>query len=153
MGLTLLKSEILIYNYTSHSVPPKKFFEKIINFSLKQLKEKEKISLALVFVDSFAIKKLNSYWRKKDYPPTVLSFPLKEKKKEELDGVKILGDIFLCPSEIEKQAKERNLNLRDFYLMLLVHSLLHLYGFTHETERKQRQMEKLEKLIISLIKF
>ena len=94
----VLKTEILIYNLSGKRIPSKKFLNDLIKKALILLKEKNKVHLALVFIDSEASQKLNKHWRNKNTATTVLSFPLKENLPSKLlEKEKILGDIFLCP--------------------------------------------------------
>ena len=138
----VFKPEVLIYNLDRQNIPSKRFFCSIIEKSLIVLKEKKRIVLSLIFVDSQNIRRLNNYWRGKDKETTVLSFPFEEE---------ILGDIFLCPKEIKRQVKRFNMSLNSFYQKLVVHSLLHLYGYTHDKKSDRLKMERLEKNILKTI--
>jgi len=138
----VFKPEVLIYNLDRQNIPSKRFFCSIIEKSLIVLKEKKRIVLSLIFVDSQNIRRLNNYWRGKDKETTVLSFPFEEE---------ILGDIFLCPKEIKRQVKRFNMSLDSFYQKLVVHSLLHLYGYTHDKKSDRLKMERLEMNILKTI--
>jgi len=138
----VFKPEVLIYNLDKQNIPSKRFFYDTIEKSLIVLKETRKISLSLIFVDSQNIRRLNNYWRGKNKETTILSFSSDDK---------ILGDIFLCPEEIKKQVKKFNLSLDSFYQKLVVHSLLHLYGYTHNKKKDGLKMECLEDKILQSI--
>lgn len=138
----VFKPEVLIYNLDKQNIPSKRFFCGIIEKSLTVLKERKKIALSLIFVDSESIRRLNNYWRGKNKETTVLSFSFDEE---------VLGDIFLCPEEIKKQVKRFNLSLDSFYQKLVVHSLLHLYGYTHDKKKDRLKMEYLENKILQAI--
>jgi probable rRNA maturation factor len=138
----VFKPEVLIYNLDKQNIPSKRFFCGIIEKSLIVLKERRKIALSLIFVDSQSIRRLNNYWRGKNKETTVLSFSFDEE---------MLGDIFLCPEEIKKQVKRFNLSLDSFYQKLVVHSLLHLYGYTHDKKKDRLKMERLEDKILRAI--
>ena len=148
----VLKTEILIYNLSGKRIPSKKFLNDLIKKVLILLKEKNKVHLALVFIDSEASQKLNKHWRNKNTATTVLSFPLKENLPSKLlEKEKILGDIFLCPEEIENQARKTKISVLFFYKTLIVHSLLHLYGYSHHQKKEAQKMEILENKIIGLL--
>lgn len=138
----VFKPEVLIYNLDKQKIPSKRFFCGIIEKSLIVLKERRKIALSLIFVDSQSIRRLNNYWRGKNKETTVLSFSFDEE---------MLGDIFLCPEEIKKQVKKFNLSLDSFYQKLVVHSLLHLYEYTHDKKKDRLKMEHLENKILQVI--
>lgn len=148
----VLKTEILIYNLSGRRIPSRKFLNDLIQEVLIFLKEKNKIHLALVFIDPNASRKLNKHWRNKNTATTVLSFPLKENLPLKLlEKEKALGDIFLCPQEIEDQAKKAKIPVLFFYKKLIVHSLLHLYGYSHNQKKEAQKMEILENKIIDLL--
>lgn len=138
----VFKPEVLIYNLDRQNIPSKRFFCSIVEKSLIVLKERKRIVLSLIFIDSQNIRRLNNYWRGKNKKTTVLSFSFKEE---------MLGDIFLCSSEIKAQAKIFDISLESFYQKLIVHSLLHLYGYTHDKKSDRLKMERLENTILRKI--
>jgi probable rRNA maturation factor len=75
-------------------------------------------------------RQLNLSYRKKDYPTDVLSFPLNEKLP---DGFYV-GDIFICYPLAREQAKENHLTVEQELLTLMLHGILHLVGYDHETD-------------------
>ncbi|MDD3156110.1 MAG: rRNA maturation RNase YbeY [Candidatus Pacebacteria bacterium] len=107
---------------------------------LKILKDKKikNISFSLILIDNDEAKKLNKDFRNKDKIPDVLSFPFNEKE----GNTTILGDIFITPKELKKKY-----TLRDGYLKLLIHGLLHLLGYDHIQDKDFAKMEKLETII------
>lgn len=146
------KIEILIYNLSKEKVPSKKFFEDLVSKTLKILKEKDKVSLSLVFIEAITSQQLNNYWRYKNSVASVLTFPLQDNLSKQLfNKEKILGDIFLCPEKIKEQAKEFKISLTSFYKKITIHSLLHLYGYSHSQEKEAQKMEKLENKILTLL--
>ncbi|MCP4805666.1 MAG: rRNA maturation RNase YbeY [Proteobacteria bacterium] len=81
--------------------------------------------LSLVVCSDAAIQRLNAAWRQKDQPTDVLSFPQ--------DHEVILGDLVVSLDTCARQAAERGYSVRDEARVLLVHGLLHLLGYDHET--------------------
>lgn len=145
--------EIFIYNLTKEAIPSPNFFQRIIKKTLKLLNERKKITLSLIFINSRQSRQLNNHWRNKNKATTVLSFPLSDNVLSNLTkNEKMLGDIFLCPAEIKKQAKEYNIPRNFFYKKLIIHSLLHLYGYTHKKKEDKLNMENLENKILLNIK-
>ena len=148
----VFKPEVLIYNLDKQNIPSKRFFCSIVEKSLVKIGERKKIALSLIFVNSQNIRRLNNYWRGKNKATTVLSFPLNEiLVMESVEKEKILGDIFLCPEEIKKQVKKFDISLDSFYQKLVVHSILHLYGYVHDKKKDKMKMERLENKILQAI--
>ena len=76
---------------------------------------------------------LNREHRGKDEPTDVLSFPIDE--DDDLDGVtRLLGDVVICVPVAERQAAEQGVEPGDELVDLLVHGVLHLLGYDHETD-------------------
>ncbi len=120
--------------------------------------------LSLVFASSVAVKKLNTQYRGKDTTTDVLSFPLHEfmgrpslfkgaalkAKQEGMDF--LLGDIVIDPIVAQRQAKEFNHDLSQEIRRLIVHGLLHLVGYDHETTPyERRKMSKAENNLMQSI--
>ncbi len=93
----------------------------------------KRYTLSLSFVGPTRAQKLNQTYRKKDYTPNVLSFPLDE----------TTGEIVICPNIAVKEAHEYNLSVPGYIAFLYIHGLLHLKGHDHSPE-----MERLEKRFV-----
>jgi len=100
--------------------------------------------LSVLICDDEAIRALNARWRDKDEPTDVLSFPQ--------DDEVVLGDLVIAVETAARQAAERDHDLRSELRILLVHGLLHLLGYDHETgpadlaemmDAEQRLMQRL----------
>lgn len=89
--------------------------------------------LSLVLCDDAFIHALNRAWRHVDAPTDVLSFAMHEGEDADLHG-ELLGDIVISLDTAARQAAERGHGLRDEVRVLLVHGLLHLLGYDHETD-------------------
>lgn len=114
--------------------------------------------VSVSFVDNNEIQKLNKLYRDKDTPTDVLSFPLSENDKYDINeetGFVILGDVVISLEMAVKQAEMFGHSLEREVGFLTVHSMLHLLGYDHETslldERIMREKEEevLDKLGIS----
>ena len=98
-------------------------------------------------VDAEEGLQLNRDYRSKDYATNVLSFPY------DVDPV-VCGDLVLCAPVVAREAAEQNKSLTAHYAHLIVHGLLHLQGYDHETgERQARQMEDRERTILAALGF
>lgn len=88
------------------------------------------------------VQSLNARFRGKDKPTNVLSFPALERLAA--DTPQMLGDIVLAQETIEREAAEQGVAAAHHLQHLVVHGLLHLLGFDHETEAEAREMEGIE---------
>ena len=112
--------------------------------------EGEAPALACVALSSdAAVRELNRQYRGKDKATNVLSFPAPEmpgeaRGDEGARGPEPLGDIVIAYETVKLEAAEQGLDLADHFQHLVVHGLLHLLGFDHETDAEAAEMEGLE---------
>lgn len=125
---------------------------------LKYEKFLDDAEISVTFLDNKEIRNLNRDYREKDKSTDVLSFPLGENGVYDLNnetGAYLLGDIVISLETALKQAIVYGHSLEREIGFLTVHSMLHLLGYDHETDkleaRKMREKEEavLEKLGIS----
>jgi probable rRNA maturation factor len=100
--------------------------------------------IALLFTSDDAIAEINAEWRGKAKPTNVLSFPAPEDMPVPDGEPRPLGDIVLAHGVIARESAEQGKTLRDHTAHLIVHGVLHLLGFDHETEEEAHEMERLE---------
>ncbi len=92
--------------------------------------------------DDATVRDLNARYRGKDKPTNVLSFSAPDGVAQGLPVA--LGDIVLAQETVEREAIEQGIPLAHHLQHLVVHGLLHLLGFDHETETEAEEMEGIE---------
>ena len=107
------------------------------------------------FVDNEEIRSLNSKFRNKDIETDVLSFPLGEDGKWDINhdtGAYQLGDIVISVEKAYEQAEVYGHSLQREIGFLTVHSMLHLLGYDHENGglERVRMREKEEEALSNL---
>jgi probable rRNA maturation factor len=109
-------------------------------------------ALSIVFTDDKEICKLNSDFRGKPKPTDVLSFP-QEQSRSRRRKSEILGDVVISVQTARRQAREYATTLRDELLRLIIHGVLHLVGYEHESVSKAERlkMERLEARLLELL--
>ena len=91
--------------------------------------------VCLVLADDALQRRLNREFRGRDKSTNVLSF----------DGAPAaLGDVVLALETIAAEAEAQGKPLADHVAHLVVHGVLHLLGYDHETQGQARSMERLE---------
>jgi len=101
--------------------------------SLEALGKSEQ-SATIVFVSDEAIKTLNRKFRGKNYATDVLSFP-SEAEVFEVDQQKHLGEVVISVQRAAAQARDNDLSFSNELKQLILHGLLHLAGYDHETDK------------------
>lgn len=103
--------------------------------------------VTLRFVEPEEGQSLNHDYRGKEYATNVLSFPY------EIEPV-IAGDLVICAAVVEREAAEQGKTLEAHYAHLVVHGILHLQGYDHETgEDDALIMEGKERTILAQLGF
>ena len=89
--------------------------------------------VTVVFVSDGAMRELNRRWRGKRGTTDVLSFPAGQEEFEKGDGAS-LGDVVISMEQAARQAAEHGLEFENEVEQLILHGLLHLCGYDHETD-------------------
>lgn len=111
--------------------------------------------ISVTFVDNEQIHELNKLHRKIDAPTDVLSFPMGENGKYDIDpatNAQILGDVVISMEKAEEQAARFGHSLQREVGYLTAHSVLHLLGYDHEKNgiERVRMREKEEQVMSQL---
>jgi probable rRNA maturation factor len=108
------------------------------------------ILLGIVLTDDSEQRDLNRTWRGRDSPTNVLSFALTDPDGKVPQGAPVLlGDVVLAFETVAREAAEQRKILADHLAHLVVHGVLHLLGFDHESEAEAAIMEARETEILA----
>ena len=126
-------------------LPSAKLFERWVTAALDAANQSRQ-ELTLRITDQAEIHALNRTYRGKDKPTNVLSFPF-----ESIPGIDddTLGDVVICKSVVESEAKEQNMPLLAHWAHIVIHGILHLCGYNHISDEEADQMESLEIKVLS----
>ena len=131
--------------------------ETLCTFALEYQDVPSNAEVSITFVDDEEIAALNSEYRGKEGPTDVLSFECDALDDEFMlfeddqfeEPVITLGDIVIAPDVAARQCLEYGTTFSQEISLLLVHGLLHLFGYDHMVEEEAVVMEGLEKEILS----
>ncbi|MCZ2158069.1 rRNA maturation RNase YbeY [Bartonella sp. 220] len=122
--------------------------EKILKTTMHHVSLDNVISeISLLFTDNKHMAQINAQWRNKNKPTNVLSFPAYPLKAGDPPGP-MLGDIIIAQETVALEAKKEGKLFQDHLAHMIVHGLLHLLGYNHETDDEAHHMEKLEREIL-----
>lgn len=88
--------------------------------------------ISLVMTDNTQIQRLNKTYRGIDKPTNVLAFPMQEGQFADITPG-LLGDVVISCETAQKEADDANITFLERMSQLLIHGILHLMGFDHET--------------------
>ena len=113
------------------------------------------VEVSVAFVSDAEMAKWNESYRGKQGPTDVLSFPAgtqwqrkqipsdarKQRKSSEVQE-RYLGDIAIAPETARRYAKQSGRSLNVELRILMLHGVLHLMGYDHESDNGQ--MNRIE---------
>ena len=108
--------------------------------------------VSVTFANNEQIHELNKMHRNVDAPTDVLSFPMGEDGKYDIDpatNAKILGDIVISMEKAVEQAERFGHTLQREVGYLTAHSMLHLLGYDHEEPLEKVHMRDKEELVMT----
>jgi probable rRNA maturation factor len=102
-------------------------------------------AVTVCLVSDAAIARLNRRYRGKRGPTDVLSFPsaVRIPSRARRDARKYAGDIAISPAAARRNARRLDRSLPDELRVLILHGMLHLAGYDHETDRGE--MDRIER--------
>lgn len=158
MSLNIEKEVEVVFDFDYE-----KLAEEVISYALEHEKFPYEAEVNLTLTDNEGIHEVNRMYREIDAPTDVLSFPMLSYTKagdfSELEddyednfnpdtGEIMLGDIIISIDRVRTQAKDYGHSERREYAFLIVHSMLHLFGYDHMTEEEASQMEAKQHQIL-----
>ncbi|MDP2642474.1 MAG: rRNA maturation RNase YbeY [Candidatus Peregrinibacteria bacterium] len=124
-------------------------FSEILATKIKKIIAEKNGKISLIIVNDKKIQKINKEFRGFDKPTDVISFEYMEDSSAVHGGDELsVGDIFISLDTAKRQAKERDHSFQKELGILFVHGLLHVFGFDHDDDKEEAEMEKWAKKIL-----
>lgn len=138
--------------------------DQLLEATLDYLKCEYECECNLLITSLEVIHELNNETRGIDRPTDVLSYPMIDFKTpcdysciDEDDctlfnpqtGAIMLGDIVICRDKVLSQAEEYGHTNKREFSFLIVHSLLHLFGYDHMNDDERIEMENMQSNILN----
>jgi len=104
---------------------------------------REKATVSIACVGTTRMRQLNKQYRKKDHPTDVLAFA---------GDFGAVGEVVLCPVIIQENARRNDVSFQQELTLVLIHGLLHLLGYDHETsEKRAKKMEQKQEQYLRIV--
>ena len=101
-------------------------------------------------VDKQESAALNGQYRGKQGATNILSFPFESPVEIDID---LLGDLVICAPLVIEEALQQNKTPAMHWTHLIIHGCLHLLGYDHIADEDAKEMEKLECLVMSKLRY
>lgn len=99
--------------------------------------------LSVLIVDDNEIAKLNEQYLGRSQPTNVIAFPMQEGRFKEIHPG-LLGDVVISMDTAVREASNAGISLLSRFDQLLIHGILHLFGYDHETTSEEAPAMKLK---------
>jgi probable rRNA maturation factor len=107
--------------------------------------------ISILLVDDPQIEELNQQYLNRQGPTNVIAFAMREGEFADVSPY-LLGDVVISMDTAAKEAQIAATSMERRFNELLVHGVLHLMGFDHETSEEDAQvMEDMSREILALI--
>lgn len=136
---------------------------RVVEFALDHEDFPYECEVNLTLTDNEGIHEINREYREIDNPTDVLSFPMLSyeeagdfsKLEEDYDdnfnpdtGEIMLGDIIISVDKVFEQAESYGHSVLREFAFLILHSMLHLFGYDHMTPEEAAVMEEKQRVIL-----
>ena len=104
--------------------------------------------ISILLVDDPQIAALNQQYLNRQGPTNVIAFAMREGEFSHLTP-HLLGDVVISMDTAAREAQDAGITADDRLRELLIHGILHLFGYDHEdsVEEAQRMDEKSRELL------
>lgn len=132
-------------------------------FARRLMAEGVSVSVDWTLIGPRSMKQLNKKERDMDQTTDILSFPTRAMKEGETlepleafeyfhDGEEnsvFLGDLVIAPAKVKAQAEEYGHSFEQELQFLIIHGMLHLLGYDHETDDDAARMRDMERRLMA----
>ncbi len=102
--------------------------------------DKADAELSLLIVDDTRIAEINQKHLGRTGPTNVIAFPMGNQDFPEIQP-ELLGDVVISMQTAHREASEAEYSMEERFTELMIHGILHLLGYDHETNQEDaRQM-------------
>ena len=120
-----------------------KAFQDFVTALVSIVEEADSRPFSVALISDRRMAELNRFFRGKDSTTDVLSFP-SEPEEFETENADLLGDVVISVEQAQRQAAENKLSVENEIRQLMLHGLLHLCGYDHETDSGEMNARELE---------
>jgi|ETNmetMinimDraft_33_1059910.scaffolds.fasta_scaffold114857_1 probable rRNA maturation factor len=132
----------------------KALLKKAARITLETKEGHDSFELSIVITDDDNIHRINKEYRGVDAPTDVISFALFEAQGSFVmppDDTRHLGEAIISYPRALNQAREQKHSIERELAWLVIHGVLHLLGYNHETDADRQTMQTIESEILNAI--
>lgn len=121
-------------------LPDPKSLRQWVRTAARFLQDAKTLEVTLRIVDEAESQQLNEAYRQKPGPTNVLSFSY----GDDAPAGSIIGDLVICAPVVAREALDQGKPEHGHWAHMVVHGIMHLAGYDHETPSEADVMECAE---------
>jgi probable rRNA maturation factor len=133
-----------------------KHLEKVCRYISRKFDPDNERAINIIFIDDKSMRDMNREYRDIDRTTDVLSFSyLEDSIGKELAGSQnIIGEVYISPSTARKNSRQQegSWNFGLEIILLIIHGILHIFGYDHERDEEKAEMYNIQDSLIHDIK-
>ena len=107
--------------------------------------------LSILITDDTEITSYNKQYLGRNGPTNVIAFPMGEGEHSQITPG-LLGDVVISADTAGREAREMNISMEDRFTQLLIHGILHLFGYDHEdSEQQAEEMNQKAETLLRIV--
>ena len=130
-----------------HELVTEQILKNAVERTLALGKVTDSPSVTVMITDNEHLQEMNQRYRGINKTTDVLAFET-DFTDPDLDS-RYLGDVVISYQQARKQAEERGHQVEEELLLLIVHGVLHLLGFDHNTSLEKEEMWSIQSQILN----
>ncbi|HJX03870.1 MAG TPA: rRNA maturation RNase YbeY [Dehalococcoidia bacterium] len=133
-----------------------RWLKSLLSNILEYIPAPKPIEMGIRLTDNANIRELNQQYRSIDEPTDVLSFNMLEHAHTDTeiqfisapDNLDHIGEVIISYEKAIEQAGIYNNTIKKELAILLIHGILHLFGYDHESDKDYKNMHEKEEFIL-----
>ena len=135
-----------IYRTVKHCPFSDKFIVEVVRRALTHIRH-TKSTVSVHVIGDKRMTTLNRRHRRVQGTTDVLSFPTHD-LPDGFFSSEDRGDIFISYPQIVRQAKTHKISVKEEFIRMLVHGILHVFGYDHATKKEQQEMYPIQEALV-----
>lgn len=127
-------------------------FEDMCRYISGKFDPDDKKAVNIIFIDDEDMKRLNRSYRNIDRTTDVLSFSYLEDPADrgQSDARHIIGEVYISPATARENSREQegNWSLEIEIILLIIHGILHVFGYDHENDEEKSVMYTIQESLL-----
>lgn len=144
-----MQLELAVQYASRRGAPPRRAIRRWVEAALTDWRRRA-VCVGVRIVNQTEGAVLNQRYRGRQGPTNVLSFPFEAPAR--MRGA-LLGDLVICAPVVNREAREKGVSPESHWAHMVVHGIMHLRGYEHQSPHQAAIMERKEAAVLKRLGF